>query len=124
MLRGSIIFLVLCLFLAPSAWAAEADATPEKEAESQRVVLYNLQADKELAGLAAQLNDVILLHLGKSSQRTVIGENELNLMLEHEKDKQVVTCEGDDVCLAKISEAVEAELEQLKNRLTHQKQED
>jgi TolB-like protein len=109
MLRGSIIFLVACLFLAPSAWAAEAAATSEKEAESQRVVLYDLQADKELAGLAAQLNDVILLHLGKDPQRTVIGESELSVMLQHEKDKQVVTCEGDDVCLAKISEAVDAE---------------
>lgn len=76
---------------------------------SSRIVVYNLVAEQGFEALAAQLTDEVLVALGKDPTLQVIGESELKVMVEAVKEKEAVTCQGQEACLAKISQAAEAE---------------
>ncbi len=77
-------------------------------AERTRVVVYKLKSTSELAAAAAQVNDALLLHLGRKDKITVLGEAEIQVMLGHEQDKQVLGCESDTKCLANLQTMIEA----------------
>jgi TolB-like protein len=104
----TLILAVLALF----PWglqAQEAAADLHDEAERGRVVIYDLKAQEGNEALAAQLTEAVLTHVGKDPALIVIGQSELKTLLEHEKEKEVLSCEGQDVCLAKLSRAASAE---------------
>ena len=99
----------LALLTAPGVRAEEPAAALHDEAERGRVVVYDLKAQEGNEDLAAQLTEAVLTHLGKDPTLIVIGQSELKALLDHEKEKEVLSCEGQDVCLAKLSRAAEAE---------------
>ena len=75
----------------------------------KRVVIYKLKSDESLSSLANQLSDDMLLHLGKKSGLSVVGEDEIQVMLSHEKDKEALLCDDEQRCLAKLNEAINAD---------------
>ncbi len=85
------------------------DAPAAAEGAKTKIVVYKLQAEEGLESLAEQISDEILLHLAKQAGLTVIGESEIQVMLSHEKDKSTLMCEDEQRCLAKLSEAIQAE---------------
>lgn len=119
--------LMLALIASPAALAEEDPVKPAEEeapaastskpeesnapsaSKVKRVVVYKLKSDASLSALANQLTDDMLLHLGKKSGVSVIGEDEIQVMLSHEKDKEAVLCEDEQRCLAKLNEAINAD---------------
>ena len=97
----------------PEVPAAPAEVAPAEEVapakETMRVVVYKLKSEEALAPLAKQLTDDMLIHLGKKAGLIVVGEDEIQVMLSHEKDKEVMLCEDEQKCLAKLSEAINAD---------------
>ncbi|MCB9789004.1 MAG: hypothetical protein H6744_20185 [Deltaproteobacteria bacterium] len=95
---------LFCLLAAP-ARAEEPTASEGKT----RIVVYRLKSEPELQGVAEQLSDDMLLHLGQKADISVIGESEIQLLLSHEKDKRVLMCEDEQKCLSKLSTAIQAD---------------
>lgn len=82
---------------------------PQVVAAQTSVLVFNLQADESHQALAKSLTDEILLALGSVEGIDVVGESEIAVMLEHEKDKRLLTCKDDRSCLARISTALSAD---------------
>src|SRR5262245_23516177 len=69
-----------------------------------RVVVFDLDAAPDLAGLAKTTTEALLLHLGKKKDLTAIAEAELKIFVQHHRDRHEVELEQDlapDVELAK-----------------------
>jgi TolB-like protein len=87
------------------ARAAEGEAPATKT----KVVVYKLKAPDDLQAVAQQLSDDLVLHLGKNADLVILGENEIKVMMRHEKDKKVLMCEDQQRCLAQLQAAVQAD---------------
>ena len=110
MSRAAATCLCLVTWLSFQATLSAAPAGAELPATgTARVVVYNLAAEQGFEALAAQLSDEILVYLSKDPSLQVIGESELKVMVEAAKEKEAVTCQGQEACLAKIGQAAEAE---------------
>lgn len=96
----------LCLLLSAGLAVAQ-EGQPTGEARLT-VLVFNLEADAATEALAKSLTDEILLTLGKVESIDVSGQSEIALMLDHEKDKQLLLCKDDRSCLARISSALSA----------------
>lgn len=110
--RVGIAAVAFALSAASLAARAEEPASPAPaaaEGGKLKVVVYRLKAEEGLGSLAEQLSDEMLLHLGKRADLVVVGESEIQVMLSHEKDKKVLMCDDEQRCLAKLSEAIQAD---------------
>jgi TolB-like protein len=94
----------LAVAASPPDKAAAAEPSAEK-----RIVVFTLKSSPELTPVAQRMTDQILLILGKRGGIKVLGEAEIQLLLEHQEDKKALTqCKEDD-CLANASRAAEAD---------------
>jgi len=92
----------------PASVEPSADVAPPP-AETLRVVVYDLQPAEGLEALAAKLTDELLVHLGRQPGLVVVGQSELRVMLSHERDKAVLQCDSEESCLARVSQAAQAD---------------
>lgn len=90
----------------PRSAAAEDPAPPTA---GRRLVVYDLQAAEGLESLAAKLTDELLVHLGRQPGLVVVGQSELKVLLTHERDRAVLMCAAEESCLARISQAAQAD---------------
>ncbi len=71
-------------------------------------MVSGLEAEPELADLAKTLSDELLIR-ADDGEREVIGRSELELLMQHQRDKQLAGCEGNQACLAQIAVAAKGE---------------
>lgn len=102
---------VLAVFaLLGPATASETKAPVGQGAAGRtRVVVYKLEAQDDLAALAAQLDDEVVLQLGRQAELEVVGEGEIAVLLSHEEDRVALQCEDPAACSAKLSAAIDAD---------------
>ncbi len=75
-----------------------------------KIILDDPKSDAKLAPLAAELSTAALIHLEKKPSLQIIGRSELKVMVSHQKDlDDLQKCEGDQACLDKITQIVEAQ---------------
>jgi TolB-like protein len=93
-----------------SALLALVVASQPNTAFQGKVVVFNLKAPPELAGVAQRTTEQILLHLGKKTGITAIGEAEIQILVQHAEDKNAVEgCGEGENCLAAMSRTAEAD---------------
>lgn len=119
---------LLILLLAPPAGAAQAAGeVPSAEALSSpaasddapvadkpsieilRVAVQDLKATDVDLRLVKVASDSLLIELRKLKGVSVIGMDEIRIMLEQEANKAAMGCEDEDSCLADIASAMGAE---------------
>lgn len=77
----------------------------DESAGSLRLAVYNFQLDGIPAGMGRLVTASLLSEVRKLAGLYVIGMQEINEMLQHEKTKEVMGC-SDDSCLAEIAGAL------------------
>lgn len=84
-------------------------ATTAAGEDVERVVVYRLKADKGLERLAAALSDTLVLALGDMPGVAAVSQSELQVMIQHESDKQSLAACGDQAgCLGRLGALTQA----------------
>src|SRR5262249_44102235 len=76
-------------------------------AEKRRIAVHDLKSNEDLRPLAKKTTEDILLRLGRTPNLTAIGEAEIGVLLEHQKDQvDAANCKTseDEACLAKLND--------------------
>jgi hypothetical protein len=77
----------------------------------RRVLVYTLTSTPSSAPLARRLSEELLVHLAGVEGVTAIGEAELELLLEHERDKHsVAACDEGEACMARLFALAQADV--------------
>src|SRR5688572_18843762 len=98
------------MMIGTAALVALAAVSQPNDTFQGKVVVFNLKAPQEIAGIAQRVTEQILLHLGKKSGITAIGEAEIQILLQHAEDKDAVQgCGEGENCLAQMSRTAEAD---------------
>lgn len=74
-----------------------------------RVVVFELDAAPELAGLAKTTTEALLLHLGKKKDLTAIAEAEVSILVQHHRDRHEVELDPELLLDAEIAKKISAD---------------
>jgi hypothetical protein len=98
------------------ASAASADGTAgsivevEEIDQARRVAVRDLEVDGVNPRLARVASDALVAELRKYRRVSVIGMDELRVLLEQEVEKQIAGCDEESACLAELTEALGADV--------------
>lgn len=86
---------------------AEQETPAQKErAQAIRVAVYDFELSDVDPQVGRIVTDSVLAELRKLQRVSVIGMEEVQAMLDHEAQKQLMGCESDESCLADIAGAL------------------